>query len=325
MKKKEITLTLKDLIDLGIIKKKKKKKSKNKRSKSKNNKRGYETGGVKTDSSHMQGYSQSMPFSGTSNTGTEIQHLQRQMLEDQIKNPDRFIKNEPHNNLTIDQYKSSITPVLQRIMNLENIGNQLMSDVGYDQTDFINVIGGQQKKEDNNYDIHEDYVRYDDGIDVPSTQDANYFNKEGNLNPYQEIEPHVFSGATLDKKSNNFLFNEPNEKPPETPPLKSNNEIFTPEFETDESLQTPIKEEAPETKLKTPTAKKKYIELEPTDKLVNDKNKASIKFKNLLSQLGKDEDFINNHIQNSDMASLRKTYKYYYEKAERRNKKLENK
>ena len=122
MKKKEITLTLKDLIDLGIIKKKKKKKSKNKRSKSKNNKRGYETGGVKTDSSHMQGYSQSMPFSGTSNTGTEIQHLQRQMLEDQIKNPDRFIKNEPHNNLTIDQYKSSITPVLQRIMNLENIG-----------------------------------------------------------------------------------------------------------------------------------------------------------------------------------------------------------
>ena len=40
-----------------------------------------------------------MPFSNTSNTQTEIQHLQRQMIEDQMNNPDRFKKEEPKNNL----------------------------------------------------------------------------------------------------------------------------------------------------------------------------------------------------------------------------------
>ena len=52
-------ITLKDLIDLGVINIKKKKNKKNKKKKQKQKRqiaRGYEMGGLKSDSSHMQSY-----------------------------------------------------------------------------------------------------------------------------------------------------------------------------------------------------------------------------------------------------------------------------
>jgi len=52
-------ITLKDLIDLGVINVKKKKNKKNKKKKQKQKRqiaRGYEMGGIKSDSSHMQSY-----------------------------------------------------------------------------------------------------------------------------------------------------------------------------------------------------------------------------------------------------------------------------
>jgi hypothetical protein len=141
-------ITLKDLIDLGVINVKKKKNKKNKKKKQKQKRqiaRGYEMGGLKSDSSHMQSYSQSMPFSNTSNINTEIQQLQRQMLEDQMKNPDRFKKEEPQNNLlSIEDFTKTLNPFInkliehdKRVGNLEKVGDQLMSDLKYGEEYFI--------------------------------------------------------------------------------------------------------------------------------------------------------------------------------------------
>ena len=290
--KKEITLTLKDLIELGIIKKKKKKK-KRKDKRIKHNKTGYEMNGLKSDSSHMASYSQNMPFSGTSNQTTELTSLQIKALEDQIKHPDRFIKNEPTNYLTIDQFKNSLSPMLNRFMNLESATNQLFSDLNYDKSEFINVKG--QKTEDET----DKYFDVEDSYDVSTEQGTLYFNNEGNSDLYQESEP----------------YNNPIKEQPITPPALDN-ELLNEE-------ESPIKEQPSETKIKTP--KKKYFTIEPTDKLVNNYQKASEKFKKLLLQFGKTDDEINDTLQNNNISSLRKIYKEYYLKASIKNKKLQEK
>jgi hypothetical protein len=170
-----------------VLKVIKDKKRKRRRNKAKKNKRldagGYYVGGQKSDSSHMQGYSQAMPFNNTANQQTEILALQKNLLENQIKNPDRFNRPEvPNNLLTIDQFRDFANPVLNRFMIVEGKTNQLLKDQKYPEADLIFT---PQK---NFYDI-------DDGIDVAANNGDEAFHTEGNKNPYAEdvnLEPNRF-------------------------------------------------------------------------------------------------------------------------------------
>ena len=76
MTKKIITLSIKDLRELGIIPdKKKKKKRRTKKRSLKKDKYGnyYEVGGAKSDSSQMQPVTTYTPFTNTANVASQIQ------------------------------------------------------------------------------------------------------------------------------------------------------------------------------------------------------------------------------------------------------------
>jgi hypothetical protein len=168
-----------------VLKVVKDKKRKRRRNKAKKNKRldGYYVGGQKSDSSHMQGYSQSMPFNNTSNQQTEILALQKNLLENQIKNPDRFQRPEvPNNLLTIDQFRDFANPVLNRFMIVEGKTNQLLRDQKYPEADLI-------------FTPQKPYYDIDDGIDVAANGGDETFKSQGNNNPYAEeinTEPNRF-------------------------------------------------------------------------------------------------------------------------------------
>jgi hypothetical protein len=191
-------ITLKDLIDLGVINVKKKKNKKNKKKKQKQKRqiaRGYEMGGLKSDSSHMQSYLGQPSFNNSSNLNTEIQHLQRQMLEDQIKNPDkdRFKKEEPQNNLlTIEDFSKTLNPIINRVRNVEKVGNQLLSDLHYGEEDFIGNYNYKTSKikeiPDNDIDETNKYYDLNDGSGIITDNPYIYFPNQGNSNPYQEID-----------------------------------------------------------------------------------------------------------------------------------------
>lgn len=209
------TITLKDLIDLGIIKsntkiKYKKSKSRKRKQKKLQNKRdrGHEIGGLKSDSSHMVGYG--------SNISTEIQHLQRKALEDQMKNPkvsedqtiSRFQKEPPQNNLlTIEQFKNFTSPILNRIMYGEGMINQLLSDQGYSKEDLIkNEKTAYFPSQKNDY----EYVNTHDSKIVTKANDSDSFKTEGNLNAYAEEDENArdYDNIFVDtpKKDNKNIF-----------------------------------------------------------------------------------------------------------------------
>jgi hypothetical protein len=151
-------------------------------------------GGLKSDSSHMQSYLGQPSFSNSSNLNTEIQHLQRQMLEDQMKNPDRFKKDEPKNNLllTNEDFNPFIHKFIEnddRFIKLEKLGNQLMSDLNYSPDEFIGKSSKIQIISDNNIDeTNNKFYDLNDGIGIITDNQDNYFLNQGNSNPYQEIE-----------------------------------------------------------------------------------------------------------------------------------------
>ena len=139
-----------------------------------------------------------MPFSNTSNINTEIQHLQRQMIEDQMKNPDRFKKEEPKNNLlSIEDFTKTLNPFINklienddRFIKLEKLGNQLMSDLNYGTDEFISNVKSSKIQEIPDDDIDETNKFYDlnDGSGIITDNPDNYFVDQGNSNPYIEIE-----------------------------------------------------------------------------------------------------------------------------------------
>jgi hypothetical protein len=165
---------------LKVVKDKKRKRRRNKKRK---HLPGYYVGGQKSDSSHMQGYSQAMPFNNTSNQQTEILALQKNLLENQIKNPDRFQRPEvPNNLLTIDQFRDFANPVLNRFMIVEGKTNQLLRDQKYPEADLI-------------FTPQKSFYDIDDGIDVAANNGDEAFHTEGNKNPYAEeinAEPNRF-------------------------------------------------------------------------------------------------------------------------------------
>lgn len=192
-----VQLSLEELKSvLKLLKDKKKKK----RSKAKKRKRpiaGYEMGGLKSDSSHLQqGYSTSMPFSNTQNQSTELMALQRNILENQLKNPDRFNRLPASNNLlTTEDFRRSMNIFGSQLTNyydtrlntLEDKANQLSSDLGYSIEDFIKNRQNKAYIEQLPDDEDKQFNPMDN-IDVAITQGSDYFKDQGNTMPYAETE-----------------------------------------------------------------------------------------------------------------------------------------
>lgn len=202
-----VQLSLQELKSvLKLLKDKKRKKRKNKGIKRRRitTADGYNVGGLKSDSSHMQGYSQVLPFSNTSNQQTEIMALQKNLLENQIKHPERFNKPEvPNNLITYDDFKKTMnlfgsqlgSYYDNRIGLLEDKANQFASDLNYGKSDLIknsrNSAYIEQLPDDEEEDIKPFKFSYDDGIDVTVTGGSDFFNTVGNKSPYAEDDVNV--------------------------------------------------------------------------------------------------------------------------------------
>lgn len=192
-----VQLSLEELKSVLKLLKDKKRKKRSKAKKRKRPTTGYEMGGLKSDSSHLQqGYSTSMPFSNTQNQSTELMALQRNILENQLKNPDRFDRQSANNNLlTKEDFRRSMNIFGSQLGNyydtrlntLEDKANQLSSDLGYSIEDFIknrqNKAYIEQLPDD-----EDKQFNTTDNIDVAITQGSDYFKDQGNKIPYAETE-----------------------------------------------------------------------------------------------------------------------------------------
>jgi len=280
-------------------------------------------GGLKSDSSHMQSYSQSMPFSNTSNTQTEIQHLQRQMLEDQMKNPDkdRFKKENPQNNLlSIEDFTKTLNPFINKLIEhdnrvgiVEKIGKQLMSDLNYGTDDFIsNVKSSKSSKiqeipDDDIDETNNKFYDLNDGSGIITDNPNNYFLNQGNSNPYQEIEanntpirkshdedmnntPKSLFGSTQETLSKLFNINKKADENFVSPQSDVIPEIIPKKEKNITPQKEKIKSSQKEKEIETyvipeiiPEITDKYI-IEPTDAIPINYEKARARYKNLLIQ-----------------------------------------
>jgi hypothetical protein len=279
-----------------------------------------------------------MPFSNTSNINTEIQHLQRQMIEDQMKNPDRFKKEEPKNNLlSIEDFTKTLNPFINklienddRFIKLEKLGNQLMSDLNYGTDEFIsNVKSSKSSKiqEIPDDDIDETNKFYDlnDGSGIITDNPDNYFVDQGNSNPYIEIEvnhtplrkshdddmnntpkPKSLLGSTQEKLSIFFNINKKSEDF-----NKADESFISPQ--SDEIIQQEEKNITPQKETIKSTKKDEYeYDIQPSDAIPNEYIKARPRYKNLLLQFGKTSNEIDEKLKKMDINDKRAEYKKYY-------------
>lgn len=267
-----VQLSLEELKSVLNLLKEKKRRKKNKGKKRKRpTSDGYYLGGQKSDSSHMQGYSQAMPFSNTSNQQTEIQHLQRNLLENQIKHPDRFDKPEvPNNLLTMDNFNNSMRLFGSQLANhydnriglLENKANQFASDLNYGKSDFIrnreNAAYIEQLPDDDEEEgIKPINFKYDDGIDVAETSGSDFFRNAGNDQAYEEDDPVVRSPMHTPSLSDMKA----NRPPPETPYFETTDVYSnkTPSVYFNKSEKGEPQQEIQEEKQSTPRTPKGII------------------------------------------------------------------
>lgn len=206
-----VQLSLEELKSVLKLLKDKKRKKRSKAKKRKRPTAGYEMGGLKSDSSHLQqGYSTSMPFSNTQNQSTELMALQRNILENQLKNPDRFDRLSANNNLlTQEDFKKTLGLFGSQLGNyydsrigiLEDKANQFASDLNYGKEDFIRNPQNRTYIEQLPDDEDKQFNPMDN-IDVAITQGSDYFKDQGNKIPYAETEadnPFSVSSPMLDK------------------------------------------------------------------------------------------------------------------------------
>jgi hypothetical protein len=290
----------------------------------------------------MQSYSQSMPFSNTSNTQTEIQHLQRQMLEDQMKNPDkdRFQKDEPKNNLlSIEDFSKTLNPFINKLIehdnrfgNLEKVGNQLLSDLKYGEEDFIGNYKPSKNKIISDDDIDETNNKFydlNDTVGIITDNPDNYFVNEGNSNPYQEIE---VNNTPIRKSHDEDINNTPKSIFGSTQETLS--KLFNINKKADENFVSPQPDIIPEIipkkeKIKSPKKetnekipkKDVLIKLQPSEKLQNKKETAIPRLTDLLLQFNYTPIEIDNKLKEMDnnMNNIRDEYRKYYALAVQHN------
>lgn len=245
---------------LTLLKKKKRRQKKNKKRKNKKQSEGYAMGGLKSDSSHLaQGYSQTLPFSNTSNQQTELIALQRNLLEEQIKNPDRFNRTQmPNNLLTLENFQKSMNMFGSqlggfydnRISLLEDKANQLSSDLGYSTSDLIRNKGNtayieQLPDDDGEEKIVQPYnFKKTDGVDVAQTLGSDNFKTQGNPSPYAEDDV-IQREFTLNKDMYTVNPLHDKSKPSTDTTYFENTDIYPSKEETyikDEPVKEPVKE-----------------------------------------------------------------------------------
>jgi hypothetical protein len=244
-----VQLSLEELKSvLKLLKDKKRKRRKNKGKKRKRvSADGYTVGGPKSDSSHMQGYSQSMPFNNTSNQQTEIQALQKNLLEDQIKNPDKYNANRfekpeiPNNVLTIEDALPAFNYLRNNMIELGKYTNTGLADLGYEirdrfkPTQTTNKLFNSGSVNSNINDIDETDINFDDfdNIDVATTNGSDNFITEGNPFPYGETDS-IQSSKISDKSisPNNFTFEDTYKEATAENDIKIANNLYQTSFKT---------------------------------------------------------------------------------------------
>jgi len=152
MTKKIIYLSLKDLKELGVIKRKRSKRKKY--INVKNN-----VPGVRSTSDHMIGYTQyGTPFTNTSNLANEIMNQQNRALMLKNDESENQIKS---NNLTTN--------------NMNNLSTKLQRDINNLQTNYYYIYGKMAQNEAN----EEKGYLLDDNIDVPASTGGDSFKSDG--------------------------------------------------------------------------------------------------------------------------------------------------
>ena len=148
--------------------------------------------GIKSDSKHMVGHGHNLPptqMMNTSNMVTDIQHLQKDILEKQKNqlslppsNPvDRFEKPEPQNLLT----DKVLSPYFHVLKNHENMINQLMSDQGYGKEEFVTSTV-QPTTTDKGYVTEEPESEQDDESDYDIDENTKYSDPNDNIDVHYE-------------------------------------------------------------------------------------------------------------------------------------------
>jgi hypothetical protein len=280
------------------------------------------------------------------------------MLEDQIKNPDRFKKEEPKNNLlTIEDFSKTLNPFInkliehdKRVGKVEKVGNQLLSDLKYSEADFIGNFKSSKLQEIPDDDIDETNNKYynsNDGNGIITDNPDNYYEDQGNSNPYIEIEQNKTPQRT--SHYNNDINNTPQQKSHDndmnnTPKSKSiidttqqtlskffninkKSEDFNKADENFVSPQPDEKEKIKSTQKETikSTQNDEYVyDIQPTDALQNDKTIAIPRYKNLLFQFGKTPDELDKKLKLMNMNDIRTEYQKYYAEAKIHNEKIHN-
>lgn len=341
-----VQLSLEELKNvLKLLKDKKRKKRKNKGNKKKRltTTDGYNMGGLKSDSRQMQGYSLSMPFSNTANQQTEILALQKNLLENQLKNPERFNKPEaPNNLLTVEDFKKSMgifgsqlgNYYDSRISLLEDKANQFATDLNYGKSDLIrnreNAAFIEQLPDENDENIPF-LFKYDDGIDVTQTQGSDYFKDAGNERPYAETDVI---------EANREIIEEEKEITPKKPKgiIKSISKYFTPTEKEVETTQAPI----PSTQSKMSTGTKNALSLSEMENYGTEWYKSNVtniialqntdgfpkgfsgeeRFRTLFYNLDVPLQEIDNYLKRTNYSQRAELYKKVYAKVKANNNKL---
>jgi hypothetical protein len=243
---------------LKLLKDKKRKKRKNKGKKRKHvSSDGYAIGGAKSDSSHMQGYSKEMPFSNTSNQQTEIMALQKNLLEDHIRNPDRYITNRfekpeiPNNVLTIEDALPAFNYLRNNMIELGKYTNTGLADLGYEMRDrfkptqtnnklFVEDVTGENINDIDETDLNVDEF---DNIDVPTTNGSDNFASEGNPSPYAEVDSVQSSKISAQSKNpEDFKLEDTYKEPSPAKERKVINNLYKTAFRTPVSLRPNLNE-----------------------------------------------------------------------------------
>lgn len=209
-----LNLNIKEL--KTIINEIKQKKSKKKRFNKKKNRltNKYNIGGIKSDSSQMQGYSNQVAQQ-LSIPNAELFHVQRQLIENKINEADRFSKQPPQQNLLtnegLDNYmQQKLQPAFRQISNTLQNHNDLINR-GSDALQYLVREAVPADKVSTIYDVS-------DTIDTTTTQGSDQWqNKEGNTGFVQESDNYIGGIEKMPSQEPIQLFTSPDTNKAQTP------------------------------------------------------------------------------------------------------------
>ena len=179
--KKVITLSLSDLKDLGIIPRKTTNKKKKRRGHKKKSNNTGSNSYLKSDSSHMVGFSQSNPFLNTSNLSTAIQQANLEAIEASNKKKKQetlAIENKPPDDTIItDRFNQLLLPYFERTQDqFSNVNNNIQNGMSAFNK-LSNKVYGKSK-----------LINLDDGAgNFHGSDGSEHFINEGTNRPIEDL------------------------------------------------------------------------------------------------------------------------------------------